>query len=263
MKDLAGPLVERLVDPALLLGRLLLAWLFLHEGFVLAINLDGALAAMAKLGVSAPLCSPPSRCSLQRALRSPRAGRRASPRSRSACSALPPRRSSIPIWQTATSCCTSKRISPSPAACWRWPPAVPARGHSTGCRRAFTRGVALRRRPVGLAGAAQGTGARHQGPDGFCSRHPGLPSVDDDAEHQRAGGGNWPQTQPTLPAPFNGLLPPPCPGPRRACGGAAPPLPRRPETGTPAAAPARRWPAGCRPSSPWRNSSGSRRPGRS
>ena len=55
MKVLTGPLVERLVDPALLLGRLLLAWLFLHEGFVLAINLDGALAAMAKLGVSAPL----------------------------------------------------------------------------------------------------------------------------------------------------------------------------------------------------------------
>jgi len=39
----------------LLLGRLLLAWLFIHEGLTLAGSLDAALGAMAKLGVAAPL----------------------------------------------------------------------------------------------------------------------------------------------------------------------------------------------------------------
>jgi|tagenome__1003787_1003787.scaffolds.fasta_scaffold20284165_2 putative oxidoreductase len=46
---------EKTVDPMLLLGRLLLAWIFLHEGFALAANHAAALAAIAKLGVSAPL----------------------------------------------------------------------------------------------------------------------------------------------------------------------------------------------------------------
>ncbi|MBP1181605.1 DoxX family protein [Methylobacterium sp. PvR107] len=44
-------------DGLLLLARLLLAWIFLHEGFVLAANFDSALAAMAKLGVPAPLAA--------------------------------------------------------------------------------------------------------------------------------------------------------------------------------------------------------------
>ena len=55
MKALVSRLAERSADAALLLGRLLLAWIFLHEGFVLAANLGPALAAMAKLGVPAPL----------------------------------------------------------------------------------------------------------------------------------------------------------------------------------------------------------------
>ena len=38
----------------LLIGRLLLALIFLHEGFVLAANFDAAAAAMAKLGVGMP-----------------------------------------------------------------------------------------------------------------------------------------------------------------------------------------------------------------
>ena len=50
-----GVAAANLADPALLLGRLLLAALFLHEGYVLAANFDAALAAMAKLGVPAPL----------------------------------------------------------------------------------------------------------------------------------------------------------------------------------------------------------------
>jgi putative oxidoreductase len=38
-----------------LVGRLLLAWLFLHEGFELATHFDSALAGMAQLGVAAPI----------------------------------------------------------------------------------------------------------------------------------------------------------------------------------------------------------------
>ncbi|KAA0122512.1 DoxX family protein [Methylobacterium sp. P1-11] len=44
-------------DGLLLLARLLLAWIFIHEGFVLAANLDGTFAAMAKLGVPACLAA--------------------------------------------------------------------------------------------------------------------------------------------------------------------------------------------------------------
>jgi putative oxidoreductase len=38
----------------LLAGRLLLAWIFVHEGVFLAMNFGSAAAAMAKLGVPAP-----------------------------------------------------------------------------------------------------------------------------------------------------------------------------------------------------------------
>ena len=44
-------------DGLLLLARLLLAWIFLHEGFVLAANLDRTFAVMAKLGVPASLAA--------------------------------------------------------------------------------------------------------------------------------------------------------------------------------------------------------------
>jgi putative oxidoreductase len=43
------------MDMTLLAGRLLLAWIFLHEGATLALNFDAAVTAMAKLGVSEPL----------------------------------------------------------------------------------------------------------------------------------------------------------------------------------------------------------------
>ena len=43
------------VDLAMLVSRLLLAWIFLHEGFTLATNLSGTLVALARNGVSAPL----------------------------------------------------------------------------------------------------------------------------------------------------------------------------------------------------------------
>lgn len=55
MNDVLGRVADRLFEPGLLVGRLLLAWIFIHEGFVLASNLSAALAAMAKLGVPAPL----------------------------------------------------------------------------------------------------------------------------------------------------------------------------------------------------------------
>jgi putative oxidoreductase len=42
-----------LTDLGLLLGRLLLAWIFLHEGYLLASHLGAALAAMGELGVPA------------------------------------------------------------------------------------------------------------------------------------------------------------------------------------------------------------------
>lgn len=51
-KTLAG---TGAVDTALLIGRLLLAWIFLHEGSSLALNFSGAVEAVAPLGVSAPL----------------------------------------------------------------------------------------------------------------------------------------------------------------------------------------------------------------
>lgn len=44
-------------DGLLLLARLLLAWIFIHEGFVLAANLDGTFATMAKRGVPASLAT--------------------------------------------------------------------------------------------------------------------------------------------------------------------------------------------------------------
>ncbi|MBB3451808.1 putative oxidoreductase [Rhizobium sp. BK313] len=43
------------MDMTLLAGRLLLAWIFLHEGMALAFNFDGAVTAMAKLGIFEPL----------------------------------------------------------------------------------------------------------------------------------------------------------------------------------------------------------------
>jgi len=46
-----------LADMALLFGRLLLSLLFLEEGIELASNFDGALEAMAKLGVAAPIAT--------------------------------------------------------------------------------------------------------------------------------------------------------------------------------------------------------------
>lgn len=42
-------------DGLLLLARLLLAWIFIHEGLVLASSLDSTFATMAKLGVPAAL----------------------------------------------------------------------------------------------------------------------------------------------------------------------------------------------------------------
>jgi putative oxidoreductase len=42
-------------DFVLLGGRLLLAWLFVHEGVTLTANFDAAAASMAKMGVPAPL----------------------------------------------------------------------------------------------------------------------------------------------------------------------------------------------------------------
>ncbi|PZM10575.1 DoxX family protein [Rhizobium tubonense] len=42
-------------DVALLIGRLLLSLIFLHEGITLSLNFDGAVEAMAKLGIGVPL----------------------------------------------------------------------------------------------------------------------------------------------------------------------------------------------------------------
>lgn len=46
---------RQLIDATLLLGRLLLAWLFLHEGFELTTHFASTLAGMAQLGIPAPL----------------------------------------------------------------------------------------------------------------------------------------------------------------------------------------------------------------
>jgi putative oxidoreductase len=42
-------------DVALLIGRLLLAWIFLHEGTSLALNFSGAVEMAAQFGLSVPL----------------------------------------------------------------------------------------------------------------------------------------------------------------------------------------------------------------
>jgi putative oxidoreductase len=42
-------------DAILLTARLLLAWLFVHEGVSLVVNFDAAASGMAKMGVPAPL----------------------------------------------------------------------------------------------------------------------------------------------------------------------------------------------------------------
>jgi putative oxidoreductase len=42
-------------DAVLLAARLLLAWLFVHEGVALVLNFDAAASGMAKMGVPAPL----------------------------------------------------------------------------------------------------------------------------------------------------------------------------------------------------------------
>jgi putative oxidoreductase len=44
-----------LENPILLASRLLLAWIFIHEGAFLAMNFESASAAMAKMGVPAAL----------------------------------------------------------------------------------------------------------------------------------------------------------------------------------------------------------------
>ncbi|MGO4566734.1 DoxX family protein [Rhizobium sp. 2YAF20] len=45
----------RPADVVLLVGRLLLALIFIHEGMTLSWNFEGAAEAMAKLGISTPL----------------------------------------------------------------------------------------------------------------------------------------------------------------------------------------------------------------
>lgn len=50
------PLADLLpADVVLLVGRLLLALIFIHEGMTLSWNFEGAAEAMAKLGISTPL----------------------------------------------------------------------------------------------------------------------------------------------------------------------------------------------------------------
>jgi putative oxidoreductase len=50
--------VVPLENPILLASRLLLAWIFIHEGAFLAMNFESASAGMAKIGVPALLIGP-------------------------------------------------------------------------------------------------------------------------------------------------------------------------------------------------------------
>jgi putative oxidoreductase len=43
------------IDLAVLISRLLLAWIFLHEGLTLATHLDGSITVMTKAAISTPL----------------------------------------------------------------------------------------------------------------------------------------------------------------------------------------------------------------
>jgi putative oxidoreductase len=50
--------IKNLDDAVLLASRLLLAWIFVHEGAFLAVNFDAASAGMAKMGVPAAALIP-------------------------------------------------------------------------------------------------------------------------------------------------------------------------------------------------------------
>ncbi|WP_018854773.1 DoxX family protein [Rhizobium sp. 42MFCr.1] len=55
MADSRSPVTPGARDIAILIGRLLLAWIFLHEGVSLALNFSGAVEMAAQFGLSVPL----------------------------------------------------------------------------------------------------------------------------------------------------------------------------------------------------------------
>ncbi|MBZ9788830.1 DoxX family protein [Rhizobium sp. 3T7] len=55
MADGKSSIGTGVIDIALLIGRLLLAWIFLHEGVSLALNFSGAVEMAAQFGLSVPL----------------------------------------------------------------------------------------------------------------------------------------------------------------------------------------------------------------
>jgi putative oxidoreductase len=58
MDRIPGTQNSSLENAVLLVARLLLAWIFIHEGTFLAVNFDAASAGMAKMGVPAAVLVP-------------------------------------------------------------------------------------------------------------------------------------------------------------------------------------------------------------
>src|ERR1700722_19214141 len=116
MRGVLGINNATLDNIVVLAGRLLLAWIFVHEGALLALNYDAASAGMAKMGVPAAALIPTIALQLVAGL-AIAIGWNA----RSAAAAL-----GLFCLATAflfhdnltgTSCCISRRTSPSPAEC--------------------------------------------------------------------------------------------------------------------------------------------------
>jgi hypothetical protein len=113
---------SHLADAILLAGRLLLAFIFLHEGITLATHFDNTVKAMSATGISAPLVVAVIALQLCAGLSValgvlPRIGAALLGlfASRRQCCSI--RTSPIKM-----NCCILKRISPSQAACSSWRP---------------------------------------------------------------------------------------------------------------------------------------------
>ena len=109
-----NPMADNVV---LLVSRLLLAGIFVHEGVFLAANFAAASTAMAKVGVPAPAVMAPLPYNSLPASPLPSVGTRDWARQRWVCFVSQPRSCFTSILPIETSCCISRRTSPSPAEC--------------------------------------------------------------------------------------------------------------------------------------------------
>jgi hypothetical protein len=109
-----NPMVDNVV---LLVSRLLLAGIFVHEGVFLAANFSAASTAMAKVGVPTLAVIGTIALQLVAGIAIAVGWPRDWGRQRWVCFVWRPRSCFTPISPIETSCCISRRTSPSPAEC--------------------------------------------------------------------------------------------------------------------------------------------------